>query len=99
MDDDVDEVDQDPLPFLHPLRANREQAMLLLELEGHLLRNRLDLAGVAAAHDHEEVGVVNNTTHVEQDDVGRELLGAVLGGQLGELCAIAQRMSSTHVMA
>jgi hypothetical protein len=72
--------------------------VLLLQLEGDLFGDGLDLPRIAAAHHHKEVGVVDNPTHIEQDDVRRELLGAVLGSQLGELRAIAQRMSSTRVM-
>ena len=54
--------------------------MLLLQDARDLVVDRLRLPRVAARRDHEEVGEVADTTHVEDGDVGRQLLLAESGG-------------------
>ena len=54
--------------------------MLFLEDARDLVVDRLRLPRVAARRDHEEVGEVADTTHVEDRDVGRQLLLAESGG-------------------
>src|SRR6266508_2092558 len=73
VEDDVEVVGEDPGRLALAVDVARDDAALLLQLLPHLVVDRLRLARVAARADDEIVGVRAHRTHVEDDNVPREL--------------------------
>src|SRR5215831_8259314 len=74
VEDDVEVIGDDPARLGEAGDRPRQQAVVLLQRPSHLVVHRLRLAGIPPGSDHEEVRVVADAAHVEDRDVGRQLL-------------------------
>ena len=92
MQDGVDVVGDDPGRLALAGDGARQETVVALHREVHLVADRLHLARVAAGGDDEEIGVVAHRPHVEDGDVGRQLLLAEGGdaASLLERCQVGQ---------
>jgi hypothetical protein len=93
--DDVEVVDEDPVPL--PLALDRTRAQLVLPLEAiaDLADDRLRLPGVAPGAQHEEVGIDADRPQVEDDDVLRQLLL----GEAGDEASLFERSQSERILS
>jgi len=76
VDDDVAEINQDPLPLGAPLDPERLDPVGLLDPLLHVVGESLHIGDRAARGDDEHVGEEEGVGNVEQDNVG-----SVLGEQ------------------
>jgi hypothetical protein len=79
--DDIEVVDQDPVALRRALDRPRPQLVIRLHPLADLVDDRLRLARVASAAQHEEVGVDADRPQVEDDDVVRQLLLSEAGDE------------------
>jgi hypothetical protein len=81
VEDDIEVVGQDPIALRGALDGSRPELVVGLEALANLVHDRLRLARVPAATEHEEVGVGADRPKVEDDDVLRQLLLGEAGDQ------------------
>ena len=87
VDDDVEEVEEDPAVRGEAFEAGRFFAQLVADVFLHFGDDGAELAGAGAGGDDEKVGDGTGVAQVEDDDVAAAVLGGNAGKSDGEVTA------------